>query len=164
MIEPMEPSIFNDLIKEIKELNLDKYHYIDANEGSIRNRTETTGEILTNFRLQRGYTQKEISTAINIAQQTYAGYERGAHEPTIEILCRLADVYGVSLDLLAGRYFSTNIQRVFDRIEDEIADLNDHNEDGLDDYIKLQEIRQRTSEQKQKYNRAKKSVKPTNNE
>ena len=38
---------------------------------------EIVGEIITGLRLKRGYTQQEISDAIGIARQTYAGYERG---------------------------------------------------------------------------------------
>ena len=39
----------------------------------------------------------------NIADYAYQNYERMTREPKLEILIRLADLYGVSLDYLTGR-------------------------------------------------------------
>jgi transcriptional regulator with XRE-family HTH domain len=66
--------------------------------------TEIIGKKLTDLRLRHGYTQAELSERIRVAQTTYAGYERGRSEPSINTLITLADIYGTSLDFLAGRY------------------------------------------------------------
>lgn len=62
--------------------------------------------IIKELRKQNNKTQTEIAQQLNITQQTYAKYELGNLEPNIQILCKLADFYGVSLDYLVGREFS----------------------------------------------------------
>lgn len=58
---------------------------------------------LLELREDRGYTQREIAIYSDITEQTYQNYERMTREPKLEILMRIADVYGVSLDYLVGR-------------------------------------------------------------
>lgn len=49
----------------------------------------------------RGSTsQTFLAKKLNIPQPTYSKYERGDREPNIELLCKIADYYGVSLDYL----------------------------------------------------------------
>lgn len=60
-------------------------------------------EILKNLRLQNGYTQKDVAKKLNVTSQCYQGYETGYRQPTPEMLCKLADVFGVSVDYLLGR-------------------------------------------------------------
>lgn len=48
-------------------------------------------------------TQQEIANILNVSQQTYAKYELGVCEPTIETLSKLANFYGVTVDYLIGR-------------------------------------------------------------
>ena len=50
-----------------------------------------------------GYTQTEIAKGTGISQQKISYYESGKHSPSIEECIRLADFYGVSLDVLVGR-------------------------------------------------------------
>lgn len=61
-------------------------------------------ERLKELRIKNKFSQREISEKLNIAQTTYAGYETGNHEPNLKTLKALADLYGVSLDYLTGRY------------------------------------------------------------
>jgi len=67
-------------------------------------RAKTIGSILKFLRNNLGVKQKDIAEKVGIAQQTYAGYESGKHEPSIELAIRLASLYGVTLDFIAGRY------------------------------------------------------------
>ena len=48
-------------------------------------------------------TQKKLGEAINLPQRTYAYYESGQRMIPPEVLCALADFYGVSVDYLLGR-------------------------------------------------------------
>ena len=48
-------------------------------------------------------TQKKLGEAINLPQRTYAYYESGPRMVPPEVLCALADFYGVSVDYLLGR-------------------------------------------------------------
>ena len=66
--------------------------------------TTTLGENLKASRKNYGLTQTEIAKRLKVDQSTYAGYETGKSTPNIEILWKLADIYGTSLDILTGRY------------------------------------------------------------
>lgn len=48
-------------------------------------------------------TQKKVGEAINLPQRTYAYYESGQRMIPPEVLCALADFYGVSVDYLLER-------------------------------------------------------------
>lgn len=60
-------------------------------------------EILKQLRKQNGLTQKEIAKQLNVTAQCYQGYEYGYRQPSPEMLCKLADIFGVSVDYLLGR-------------------------------------------------------------
>lgn len=45
----------------------------------------------------------QVSKLLKVSKQRAAQYESGAHYPSITLLMRLADVYGVSIDYLVGR-------------------------------------------------------------
>lgn len=63
-----------------------------------------TKDILKELRKSKGYsTMQEFCTAANINFSTYQNYETGKRLPTAEILMKLADFYGVSVDTLLGR-------------------------------------------------------------
>ena len=55
---------------------------------------------LKELREQHKKSQYEIAPLLNITQATYANYELGKTQPTIETLCKIADLYKVSLDYL----------------------------------------------------------------
>lgn len=61
-------------------------------------------KVLRTLREQHAWTQTEVATKIQLSQRAYAHYEKGESEPGIETMIRLADLYGVSLDYLVGRY------------------------------------------------------------
>lgn len=48
-------------------------------------------------------TQKQVGEAINVPQLTYAYYETGERMVPPNVLCALADFYGVSVDYILGR-------------------------------------------------------------
>lgn len=47
-----------------------------------------------------GFSQEKIAEKINISRQAYAKWESGETIPDIEKCCRLAQVYGVTIDSL----------------------------------------------------------------
>ena len=65
-------------------------------------------EILSNrlkeLRKQKEINQKEIADFLGINRVTYTGYETNKHEPSLEILLKIASFYKVSVDYLMGRY------------------------------------------------------------
>ena len=60
-------------------------------------------ETIRNLRIDHGYTQKQIAEYLHIKQNTYSQYEIGVLNFPIEVLMKLADFYGVSVDYLLGR-------------------------------------------------------------
>jgi len=55
-------------------------------------------------RKSKNLSQMEIAKIVNIKQGTYSGYESGKHEPSLDILVKLANEYETSTDYLLGRY------------------------------------------------------------
>lgn len=60
-------------------------------------------EILKQLRTQNGFTQKEMAQKLKMTQQAYSRYERAQCQPDIDTLCKLADIFEVSVDYLLGR-------------------------------------------------------------
>ena len=63
-------------------------------------RKKAVGKRLAEIRTRVGLTQKDVCSIIEITPQTYSGYEKGKHEPSIETLVRLSILYGTSLDFM----------------------------------------------------------------
>ncbi len=165
----------NDLSLNLKlqigdQENLDPQKRNQNKKKAIESRSKKIGRILTDLRLNIDMTQQETATAIGIAQTTYAGYETGRHEPSIEILIRLADIYKVSMDYITGRYEGSDDiddEEYYDakRIEDEEAEQEYRDMIDSENFSSLMTYRdtkkQIKEEQKKRgtYNRAKKNKK-----
>lgn len=54
-------------------------------------------------RERTGRGQVAVSQDLGIEQTQLSRYERGLHVPSLSMLEKMADVYGVSLDQLCGR-------------------------------------------------------------
>ena len=57
---------------------------------------------LSEIRIQRGISQKDMANSIGVAQSTYSLYEKGAREPNIDKIVKIAEVLNVSADKLLG--------------------------------------------------------------
>ena len=55
------------------------------------------------IREDRDIKQKEIAGILNVSQNTYSQYETGVISLTAEVLIKLSDYYGVSIDYLLDR-------------------------------------------------------------
>lgn len=53
-------------------------------------------------------TQDELVKILNMHKTTYTNYEQGKREPPFELIIRLAKLYNVSIDYIAGL---TNIKK-----------------------------------------------------
>lgn len=58
---------------------------------------------LKECRKDKGLTQGQVAILCDITEKAYQNYELMTREPKIEILIRIADLYGVSIDYLVGR-------------------------------------------------------------
>lgn len=58
---------------------------------------------IKSIREDRDLKQKDIAKLLNVSQNTYSQYETGVIALTAEVLIKLADFYGVSVDYLLDR-------------------------------------------------------------
>ncbi len=66
---------------------------------------------LRGIREDRDIKQKEIAAHLNVSQNTYSQYETGVISLTAEVLVKLADYYGVSIDYLLDRTNNPKTQK-----------------------------------------------------
>lgn len=81
-------------------------------------------------REKQGLTQQECADLFDVKLRAWQTYEQGVSEPKFEVLCKIADVFGVTTDYLLGREPAT----------DPFADLNlnkESKEDVINKYMSL---------------------------
>lgn len=61
------------------------------------------GKALRKFRADYKLSQTDVARALNMAPQSYYKYESDKVVPTVDVIMKLADTYGVSTDYLLGR-------------------------------------------------------------
>ena len=64
---------------------------------------ETFGQRLSRIRKEKGLTQEDIAKKIVISPQAVSKWENDVSSPDILVLSSLADILGVSVDVLLGR-------------------------------------------------------------
>ncbi len=63
------------------------------------------------IREDRDLRQKDLAKLLHVSQNTYSQYETGVISLTAEILIKLSDFYGVSIDYLLDRTDNPKIQK-----------------------------------------------------
>lgn len=63
----------------------------------------TIGERIAQLRKSRSMSQFQLAKTLNIATSTLGMYETNKRKPNTEMLEKLADFFGVSIDYLLGR-------------------------------------------------------------
>jgi transcriptional regulator with XRE-family HTH domain len=66
-------------------------------------RSQKIAQRLKETRTQFKFTQQQLADKLGIKQQTYGGYESGRHEPNIDLLIEIANLFEVSMDYLTHR-------------------------------------------------------------
>lgn len=61
------------------------------------------GEKIRNSRMEKGYSLKEFSKRVNIAQSTISQYETGTQSPTINKLNVIAEALGICFYVKFGK-------------------------------------------------------------
>ena len=59
---------------------------------------------LKTLRQKRKMTQQDIANKLGITQATYNGYEKGKHQPSIDMLKKIAEIFDTSIDIIVDRY------------------------------------------------------------
>ena len=60
-------------------------------------------ERIKELRVDKDLSQKELADTLNVTRSAYSNYENGIRDVPIEVLSRLADFYGTSVDYIIGR-------------------------------------------------------------
>ncbi len=107
-------SIEKELFKQISNKQ-----FLNHEEHTIEVRSEIIGRIIKFLRKRMSLTQRAVAENIGVAQQTYAGYESGKHEPSIEIAIRLANFYNLSMDYITGRFVGDEQEWLYDRLDED---------------------------------------------
>lgn len=58
---------------------------------------------LSELRKERKWSLQDTADQLGIAKSTYAGYESGYREPSLQSLSQLADLFATSVDYILGR-------------------------------------------------------------
>lgn len=61
------------------------------------------GQAIKKLRQERGIKQEDLGLAVGVSKQSVSNWENGNIVPSIDLLIRLADYFGVSTDFLLGR-------------------------------------------------------------
>ena len=69
----------------------------------MKSKKEKFAENLRTFRTENKLSQKALADAVGVSQQCVSDWELGNADPTLTSLWRLADLFGVSIDILCGR-------------------------------------------------------------
>ena len=62
----------------------------------------TIGNRIKELRTSKNLTQEDIAKMVKVSKATISNYEKGKVSPPIELLIKLAERYGVSIDWLCG--------------------------------------------------------------
>lgn len=65
------------------------------------------GRNIRRLRKQKNMSQEQLAKILWIDRSSLSGYERGKRTPDIFMLCKMADAFDVSLDVLVGRDWNT---------------------------------------------------------
>jgi len=58
---------------------------------------------ITELRKEKNMSQISLALKLNVSQKTISSYENHKNEPGIDLLCKMADMFHVSVDYLIGR-------------------------------------------------------------
>ena len=58
---------------------------------------------IVSLRKERGLTQKQLASAVNLSEIGIQSYERRVRKPAYDALVSLADLFDVSIDYIVGR-------------------------------------------------------------
>ena len=72
-------------------------------------------EVFLGLREKNNLSQQQVAEKLNMSQRAYAHYEKGEHEPSIEALVTLSNLYNVSVDVLVGKYELPELRDIVSR-------------------------------------------------
>lgn len=67
---------------------------------------------LRKIRIEHNLKQEDIAKVLGVDRSAYSGYELGRSRVSVKNLCRLADIYNMTLSQLVGREEASEVVRV----------------------------------------------------
>lgn len=77
---------------------------------------------LKKIRRSKGMSQREVADLLNCSAVVYSRYETGARQPSLEVLIKLTEIFGVTSDELIGIERKTSF--LPDSFEKELLDAS----------------------------------------
>lgn len=78
---------------------------------------ELFGQKLKTLRQEKGITQEQLASKVEIVKSSISGYEKGSIYPSVEVLIKLCKFFDVSADYLLG--LSDNMEFKISHLTDE---------------------------------------------
>lgn len=72
-------------------------------------------ERIAELRKEKNYSQKYLAFKLGISQKTVSGYENGHNRPNIDILIKMSEIFGTSIDYIVG---NSNIKEPVNKVLD----------------------------------------------
>lgn len=70
---------------------------------------------LKRLRIAKGFTIQQTADALGLPRNTYKCWELGTRQPSIEALCRIADYYHVTVDVVVDHMLTSEEQDLLNR-------------------------------------------------
>ena len=64
------------------------------------NKRTPLGERIKRLRQEKGWSQAQFAKKLEVHPKQVSGYERGAHAPSTDVMIRMAEILGVSRDVM----------------------------------------------------------------
>ncbi|TWP25367.1 XRE family transcriptional regulator [Apibacter muscae] len=87
------------------------------------------------LRKQRGWSQMELAKNISASREIISRYERNESVPSIDMVVKLADVFGVTVDFLVGKSNSASLDKETVNRINNIQNMDDKTKSVLFDVI-----------------------------
>lgn len=107
------------------------------------------GEILTDLRLKKVFTQDQLADALDVKRARYNSWENNIAKPDIEMLKKIAKLHNVSTDYLLGRTdertpsdkpeerFPLTADPLLDDLLKKVPNLTDEEKDSLAEHMQF---------------------------
>lgn len=106
------------------------------------------GDRIRFVRKNKGFSQIEFSSQLEITQSFLSGLERGRYQPTTDVLSRLANIYGVDINwLLTGQGKPETVRPPAIKAQSRVTELIGKMLEGMDEAA-LRDVLKYTEEKK----------------
>ncbi len=78
---------------------------------------------LKRLRKAQGMSQEQAAKALGLSRTTYTKYENGIHDPSVQTLIKMSELFGVSVDMIVDGPFTARAGSGVDPDERRLLDL-----------------------------------------